>query len=559
MSLQDIVKVTISLATGGASKAGFSTMLVAGYHTRFTERIKFYATLDAVAANFETTDPEYLAAAAWFSPTPRPTQIAIGRLQQDDLFIDLTGKAVYDDAHEYKVTIDGSDYTSTGAGSAALTIDALKTAIDAGGVYTVTKGTGASPDYMPVGSYKLVPVVAGSAHTVSFDTNQDWFNWLIVDLDGVGAWVATQIYELRINDVQIQIDSTGDANIDATVTKMVTAINTDAQVNAIAGATTTGIYYVYQKIGSARGTLGMFEIVDAYQSYSHGERAETWAAGITAIKEANDGWYGVGETTRFKQDQLDMAAKIETMRKLHAVASAEGIIASTTEAADTTSIAAQLKDGAYFRTAGFYHTKADGSSANEQWIEFAALAKLLTADPDVQTTILKFQTLPGITVDVLTSTERLNIIDTEDNPTSGKNFSIYTEVGGVNVIQSGIVSGGEWADIILGRDWLQARIEEDIYNALRQASAAGQKVPFSNDGIAVIENQLRSRLKFAIGTQFLRYDSALSVDQGFIVEVPDIADVPDTDIANRILKNVTFAATVAGAIQAVQITGTLGV
>ncbi len=42
-------------------------------------RIRFYSDMDAVAADFDSTDEEYKAAQVFFSQAPRPTELAIGR------------------------------------------------------------------------------------------------------------------------------------------------------------------------------------------------------------------------------------------------------------------------------------------------------------------------------------------------------------------------------------------------------------------------------------------------------------------------------------------------
>jgi len=61
------------LVTGGASHATCTVVRTAA------ERIKFYASLTEVDADFAVTDPEYLAAEAAFGQTPRPVLVAISR------------------------------------------------------------------------------------------------------------------------------------------------------------------------------------------------------------------------------------------------------------------------------------------------------------------------------------------------------------------------------------------------------------------------------------------------------------------------------------------------
>lgn len=82
-SLDDVVQVTISRQTQSVSRRAFGWALILSIHTRFAERIRWYSqsswAADMVADGFATTDEAYLAAQNYFSPTPCPTQVAIGR------------------------------------------------------------------------------------------------------------------------------------------------------------------------------------------------------------------------------------------------------------------------------------------------------------------------------------------------------------------------------------------------------------------------------------------------------------------------------------------------
>lgn len=65
-----------------------------------------------------------------------------------------------------------------------------------------------------------------------------------------------------------------------------------------------------------------------------------------------------------------------------------------------------------------------------------------------------------------------------------KTANFYSEVGGVNITQEGKVASGEWIDIIIGTDWLEARLRESVYSAL----VNNRKIPYDDTGIAMIED-----------------------------------------------------------------------
>ena len=74
-----LFKVQISLQTGGLTQQGFGTAMILGYPTGWTERSRTYSSITGVAADFAVSTPEYKAANAYFSQSPRPEQLVIGR------------------------------------------------------------------------------------------------------------------------------------------------------------------------------------------------------------------------------------------------------------------------------------------------------------------------------------------------------------------------------------------------------------------------------------------------------------------------------------------------
>lgn len=84
MDIRNIVDVQITRETARITQVGFGTPLILGLHTKFAERIKFYADMEEVADDFAITDLEYLAANAAFSQALKPEQVAIGRRDAGD-------------------------------------------------------------------------------------------------------------------------------------------------------------------------------------------------------------------------------------------------------------------------------------------------------------------------------------------------------------------------------------------------------------------------------------------------------------------------------------------
>lgn len=76
-----LIRVSVNLAPAAAQAQDLSTLLVLGNSDIIdtVERIRTYSTIDAVAADFGTAAPEYLAAILWFEQAPQPFQLKIGR------------------------------------------------------------------------------------------------------------------------------------------------------------------------------------------------------------------------------------------------------------------------------------------------------------------------------------------------------------------------------------------------------------------------------------------------------------------------------------------------
>lgn len=258
----------------------------------------------------------------------------------------------------------------------------------------------------------------------------------------------------------------------------------------------------------------------------------TMADDLTNISQENDDWYAAMYTLRIQADVEAMATYIESVKKIFGTASSDSVIIDSTESSDITSISYVLKSQSLARSFVIYH-----SLAATQFPEAGLFGTILPLNPGSYTAA--YQELSTITVDNLTSTQRTNAL--------AKNTMIYTEVGGANITEEGKVAEGEFIDIIIFVDWIDARITEGVYGLLVRSP----KVPYTDAGIASIEAEINRVLQDG---QTL---GGITLDPGFSISVPLAADVSAGDKAARTLNNVTFEATLTGAIHIVNITGTV--
>lgn len=81
LNINNVVPISVSLTPIAAAVRSFGVMLCLGDSNVINgqERYRLYNDLEGVAADFGTSAPEYLAAVAYFSQSPAPYEIMIGR------------------------------------------------------------------------------------------------------------------------------------------------------------------------------------------------------------------------------------------------------------------------------------------------------------------------------------------------------------------------------------------------------------------------------------------------------------------------------------------------
>lgn len=255
------------------------------------------------------------------------------------------------------------------------------------------------------------------------------------------------------------------------------------------------------------------------------------AASISAVQDANDDWYALILLDRTVSEVQGAAAYIETQKKIFISATADSdVIDGTGDIIET------LQALNYSRTAMLYSGVAGTQQSEAAWA-----GRQLPLDPGSTTWANK--QLVGIPADQLTTAQF--------NTAQGKNGNVYVPVLGVNVTTDGVMVNGEYLDIVRFTDFLQARIEENVF----QVIAENEKIPYTASGIAQIEQPLRQALLEGVRVNGLA--SPDGIQPAFTITVPDINTVSAADKAARILRNVNFTAFLAGAIHRTQIRGTL--
>ena len=250
------------------------------------------------------------------------------------------------------------------------------------------------------------------------------------------------------------------------------------------------------------------------------------ATDLTALMLADSGWYAFTTVGNSEALVKAAAAWAEANKRLYLFDTSDTNTITAT-ADGTQGTLDDIKTLAYSYTSGWYHPSAVAMLAS------GVLGKCLPLDAGSET--WKFKTIVGVTTVSLTATQRLNL--------RARNGNTYETSRGVNMTYDGKVASGNYIDYTRNLDW----INDDMSASVFEVFVGATKIPFTDAGIAVVENAMRGSLKRAYARTMINED--------FTITVPLAADVSAADKAARNLPDLKFAATMQGAVHSAEIDG----
>jgi hypothetical protein len=259
---------------------------------------------------------------------------------------------------------------------------------------------------------------------------------------------------------------------------------------------------------------------------------------LNNIYNENNDWYGLCNVGHLETRTVKFAQWVEAHEKLF-VTVLSAVTNASAPGTDTTSTAALLKAGNFFRTAWWYSTDI------KNFPDVAIASKSFTKYPGQET--WANQRLSAATSFYLPETTAQNVF--------AKNGNTFEPFRNINVTQNGKTTGGEWIDVIRFRDWLCDEIKVNIFQQM-----IDNRIPYTDPGIAIIRSRLQQSLDRGVqrgGIAPPELDSDGNIIPSYTVSVPLAFTVPANVKATRILQDVYFTARLAGAIHVVQIQGVL--
>lgn len=299
-------------------------------------------------------------------------------------------------------------------------------------------------------------------------------------------------------------------------------------INALAvGTTAVPVVGVITCTAATPGNVVQFDFSDTAPSdlrVKDGTVDATTDDELPAINNEDADWYGLAVVdSSSKATALNVAAWIETQRKVAIVQSADWDVLDASATDDTFS---DLVDSSYARTGGIWHRAIGGN----EWLAAGWLAGQLTQTPGSATAA--FKEVKGVKTDKLLTSEEAAIT----LPT--KRGSHYTNTGGLSITFEGKSASGEYLDTTRFIDWVYARMRERVLGLL----ANNLKIPYTDAGVDIIRGAIMAVLQQGISAGGFASDPAPTVT------APKVRDVAPADRIGRILPDVEWTAQLAGAI-----------
>ena len=595
LPISRLISVEVNLAPNPAQFQDISTLLILGSTPVIdvVSRIRSYSSITAVALDFGTTSPEYLAAVLWFEQTPQPSNLLIGRWAQIATGGQLLGAslsvaqqalsnftAITSGALE--VVIDGIPLAITGLNfsgatnlnSVAQILQTALQAVSAGVVvvwnsnfsrFEVTSGT--TGIISAVGFFNA-PTAVGNA---SFSANPAANDTLTLN-----GTVVTFVSGTPTGN-QVQIGGT----LAITLQNLLTFLSASTDVQLVKfkyslAPSATIIYFVSSVTGTAGNALtlaksstaitlsgatlvggtgtnlyGLFgnSVTNSGAYVANGIAAESAVQCVTLF-DGNFGqqFYGLTITGALDTDYLAISAYIEAAnnKHIHGVSTMEAGVISSVSTTDIAYLFSQLN---YNRTVVQY------SSSNPYAVS-SLLGRILTVNYNANNSVitLMYKQEPGIVPETLNSTQIAALESKDANV-----FVAYNN--NTAIIERGVATSGNFLDIITGTDWLALDIQTAVYNLLYSNTT---KIPQTDAGTHLIVTTIEGICSQAVvnglvapgvwnSGGFGSLNQGDYMPKGFYVYAAPVATQNPSDRAARKSVPIQVAVKLAGAIHTIDV------
>lgn len=472
-----VVNVAVEMSPTAAALRNFGFCLILGDSDIIDtdERIRLYSSISDIATDFGISSREYLAAQAFFSQSPQPTQVYIGRWAKSATAGRLRGRTL--SSAEQDISL----FTAITTGTLSLTID---------------------------GASKSMASIDLSAET---------------NLNGVASQISSALG--------------GSGSCAWTGERFVITSATTGTSSTVATTDTGTLSSLMGFSGSATSVAGV--------------AAESLASAITALFDYNT-WYMVCVAPDASDDSIVEAAG------LIEAASPSRMIGFTTQnsteidSTASSTLGSRLKGLGYNRTILVYSSDSPVAAASV----FGRMATI-NFEGSNTTLTLKFKQLPGVTAENLRSSQAEALKSHNVNA-----FCAYQN--DTSILQEGITSGGWFIDETHGLDWLQNRVETDLWNLLYTSKKVGQDESGATAIVSCVNKSLEQGVTNGLiapgvwnGDAFGALESGDTLSTGYYVYIQPFDEQSQSDREARKAPPIQIAVKLKGAVHFINVTITV--
>lgn len=304
--------------------------------------------------------------------------------------------------------------------------------------------------------------------------------------------------------------------------------------NVTIGTPVAGVFTITSNVAGDDFTVGALTIpgvgAGSTATTTANVAAEDATTALDAIVAAGALFYGIATQSRTEAVIDDIAGWALARTYMFFAQTADPLVVSAT--------AGNMAEDLYLLDNGRIDISVHKDSA--EFMDVATMSIVLARNLDSRNGTTAFKTLTGVTpdsgrgvTDPWTSAEVTNV---------ELHANSYTIEGGVGVRFPGKVANGDYTDIRITMDWLQARLEEAIFGAF---VGAPDGLTYDLEGVAVLENVIRGVGQNAVNARHIK--------PGFVVTLPDPATLTAAQRASRNLPQGRFTADFRGFIHTIDL------
>lgn len=314
------------------------------------------------------------------------------------------------------------------------------------------------------------------------------------------------------------------------------------------GATSVIQFLTPVSPGIGTDISGLLQMQDGQGMKFNGIDGETITASLDAIQNIDQDWYGLAFTKEVR-DLVEINGEIAVPAAATWCEARVKIFVNTANSANVlngsvdTDIISVLKNLNLRRVHSVYSSHVDQYPS----CSVAGRAFTVNFSQPNSTITLKFKQLPGITAEVLTQNQKA-VLDS-------KNGNALIIVGNSIMFAESYMANGVFFDEVHGVDWLQNALETNVFGYLLTRPT---KVPYTNDGVAAIEQQMIRAFDEAGRNGLLAPGYTIDgvfLPFGYQITAIPVEEINQSDKEARHYPGLSFIALGAGAIHSVQING----